>query len=384
VPDIAAAAQNIGGKLVRRVARFHTPFVRQARRVSRMREQAVEVAGEIRVLRDIAHAARGREPIVVGPWLSEVGYEVLYWIPFLRWFRDRYRLDADRLVVISRGGVAPWYADITDRYLDIFDLMDASTFAARNEARRTGEESGGQKQTASGALDTELLDLARARLGLDRIRACHPSLMYRLFRQFWLANRALDVVTAHTRFTRMSARDAIDLGTLPRRFVAVKFYTGAAIPDTPAHRAVLREIVQRLSSDTPVVLLDTGMSLDEHEDYPFAGIPGVTSLRGFLTAQNNLAVQTQVIAAASAFVGTCGSVAWLAPLLGVPAVAAYVDDRFLLSHLFVARHAYRQAGAAPFLPLDLHGAAELGALDRSLAPLTAASGRSPSQGGAAE
>jgi hypothetical protein len=105
------------------------------------------------------------------------------------------------------------------------------------------------------------------------------------------------------------------------------------------------------------------MALDEHEDYPFAGIPNVTSLRGLLTPQNNLAVQTQVIAAASAFVGTCGSVAWLAPLLGVPAVAAYVEDRFLLSHLFVARHAYRRAGAAPFLPLDLQGAAELGALE---------------------
>jgi hypothetical protein len=363
MPNIRAAAQNIGQKVIRRVARLHKPIVRQARRASRLREQALEAAGEVRVLRDIGQIAKGREPIVIGPWLSEVGYEVLYWIPFLRWFRDRYRLDDDRLVVVSRGGVAPWYADITTRYVEILDLMTPSTFGARNDARRSGDESGGQKQTAAGALDSELVGLARARLGLDAARVCHPSLMYRLFRQFWLGNRALDVVTAHTRFTRMTAPDVIDRERLPRRFVAVKFYTGAAIPDTPAHRALLREIVQRLAHDTPVVLLDTGMALDEHEDYPFAGIPNVTSLRGLLTPQNNLAVQTQVIAAASAFVGTCGSVAWLAPLLGVPAVAAYVEDRFLLSHLFVARHAYRQAGAAPFLPLDLQGAAELGALE---------------------
>ena len=26
------------------------------------------------------------EPILVGPWLGEVGFELLYWIPFLRWF----------------------------------------------------------------------------------------------------------------------------------------------------------------------------------------------------------------------------------------------------------------------------------------------------------
>jgi hypothetical protein len=147
----------------------------------------------------------------------------------------------------------------------------------------------------------------------------------------------------------------------------VKFYTGAAIPDTPAHRASLREIVRRLARDRAVVMLDTGMALDEHEDYVFSGIPNVTSLRGMMTPQNNLAVQTQVLAAATAFVGTCGSVAWLAPLLGVPAVAIYADDRFLLSHLYVARQAYRSAGAAAFLPLDLQGAMELGAVAPDIA-----------------
>ena len=362
---------NLGRKAIRRVARLHKPFVRQARRASRLRDQALEAAGEVRVLRDIGQVASGREPIVVGPWLSEVGYEILYWIPFLRWFSDRYRVDAERLVVVSRGGVAPWYADVAGRYVEILDLMEPSTFGARNEARRSGEESGGQKQTAVGTLDAELLALARARCGLDAVRVCHPSLMYGLFRQFWLANRALDVVTAHTRFTRMSAPEVIERGSLPRRFVAVKFYTGAAIPDSPEHRAMLRAIVQRLAQDSAVVLLDTGMALDEHADYPFAGIPNVSSLRGLLTPQNNLAVQTQVIAAADAFVGTCGSVAWLAPFLGVPTVAAYVEDRFLLSHFFVARHAYRQADAAAFLPLDLHGAAALGALDAVVPQMTA-------------
>jgi hypothetical protein len=369
VADVGAAAWNIGRKVMRRAARLHKPFVRQARRASRLGDQALEAAGELRVLRDIGQVAGGREPIVVGPWLSEVGYEVLYWIPFLRWFRDRYRIDADRLVVMSRGGVAPWYADVSSHYVEILDLMDPATFGARNAARRSGEESGGQKQTAVGALDAELLALGRARLGLDAARVCHPSLMYRLFRQFWLGNRALDVVTAHTRVARTTAPVVVDPDRLPRQFVAVKFYTGAAIPDSAAHRASLRGIVQRLAHDTPVVLLDTGMALDEHEDYPFGGIPNVTSLRGLLTPQNNLAVQTQVIAAASAFVGTCGSVAWLAPLLGIPTVAAYVEDRFLLSHLLVARHAYGQAGAAPFLPLDLHGAAELGALEPRFAPV---------------
>lgn len=370
MPDIAAAGLNLGHKVLRRVTALHKPFVRQSRRAARVREHAADIAAELRVLRDIGKVARAREPIVIGPWLSEVGYEILYWIPFLRWFKDRYELDDDRLIVVSRGGVAPWYAGITSRYVDLLDLMDPAAFHARNEARRTGEESGGQKQSAPGSFDREVLELTRARLGLSGARVCHPSLMYRLFRQFWFGNRAFDIVNAHTRFARVTPAAVTDLTTLPRSYVAVKFYTGAAIPDTAAHRASLREIVRRLARERTVVALDTGMALDEHEDYVFSGIPDVVSLRGLMTPQNNLAVQTQVIAAATAFVGTCGSVAWLGPLLGVPTVAVYAEDRFLLSHLFVARHAYRQAGAASFVPLDLQGAAALGALEPDMASVT--------------
>jgi hypothetical protein len=367
--NVAAAALNIGQKVMRRVTGLHKPVIRQARRAGRLGEQAGEVAAELRVLRDIGRVAAGREPIVIGPWLSEVGYEVLYWIPFLRWFKDRYRLDDERLVVVSRGGVASWYADITSRYVELLEVMAPATLSARNDARRSVEEDGGQKQSGQGALDAEVVELVRARLGMGAVRVCHPSLMYRLFRQFWLANRAFDVVNAHARFTRMTAPQVVDPSRLPRDYVAVKFYTGATIADMPAHRSALREIVRRLARERSVVLLDTGMSLDEHEDYVFSGVENVTSLRGLLTPQNNLAVQTQVIAGASSFVGTCGSVAWLAPLVGVPAVAVYADDRFLLSHLFVARQAYRYAGGAPFLPLDLQGAAALGALNPALEPV---------------
>ena len=70
-------------------------------------------------------------------------------------------------------------------------------------------------------------------------------------------------------------------------------------------------------------------------------------------------MQTAVIAGAQAFIGTCGSLAWLAPMLGVDTVAVYADERFLLSHIFFATHVYRQAGAARFDTLDLRAAMQL-------------------------
>jgi hypothetical protein len=110
------------------------------------------------------------------------------------------------------------------------------------------------------------------------------------------------------------------------------------------------------------VMLDTGMATDEHEDYLFRDMPNVISLRERLVPGTNLGVQTAVIAGAQGFMGTCGSLAWLAPLLGVDTLAVYSEERFLVSHIFFAAQAYRQIGAARFDTLDLRAVMELNLL----------------------
>src|SRR5262245_49902659 len=86
--------------------------------------------------RRIATLAAGTTPIVVGPWLAEVGYEVLYWIPFLRWFQDTYGVSRDRLIVVSRGGMEAAYGSLAGAYVDLFDLIAPEALAARNAERR--------------------------------------------------------------------------------------------------------------------------------------------------------------------------------------------------------------------------------------------------------
>ncbi len=182
--------------------------------------------------------------------------------------------------------------------------------------------------------------------------------MYRLFNQFWFGNRALDLVASHTRYQPLTLARRGDLG-LPDRYIAAKFYTGAALPATEDSRHALREIARTMGTHTPVVMLDTGMTTDEHEDYLFRDIPNVMSLANRMEPRTNLGLQTSVIAGARAFVGTCGGLAWLAPMLGVDTVGVYADDRFLLSHVFFARQMYRQMGAARFETLDLRAAMQL-------------------------
>ncbi|MBI2828979.1 MAG: hypothetical protein HYX77_06895 [Acidobacteria bacterium] len=331
--------------------RFHRAATRARKHTARFREHAVEPwLEQRRVERQLAALARGREPILVGPWLSEVGYEVLYWRPFLTWMVDRYGISPDRLVAVSRGGVGHWYRGIAGRYVELLDLVGAEEFAARNVARRAG---GDQKQLSPGEFDADIVERIAARhLNGRPPRLCHPSLMFRLFRRFWFGDRSLDFFLQHMRFERMVS-PAGDLQGLPPRFAAVKFYTGPAIPDTPDRRRVLRELVSRVADEMLVVVLDTGLSLDDHRDFLFEGTPNVIRLRERLTPATNLAAQTRVIAGASLFLGTCGGLAWLAPMLGTPTIGVYADDRFLVPHLFAAKHAYRLMDAALFTTIDL-------------------------------
>ena len=359
--DPLAVARNLASKAWRRAAAVPKRGVRLARRAGRLREQAGAFQAEWRIERDIAAVARGRQPIIAGPWLSEVGFEVLYWIPFLRWFEDRYRVDRERVIVVSRGGVAEWYRDVAAGYVEIFDHVDPDTFSRRNAERREDNESGGQKQTVPGALDSDLIAVARSATGSEDATVCHPSLMYRLFNQFWFGNRALDLVVSHTRYVPLTVKAPVDLG-LPERYIAAKFYTGVALPDTSESRGALRELVGMATMRMPVVLLDTGMTTDEHEEYLFRDMPNVVSLRERLVPSTNLGVQTTVIAGAEGFIGTCGGLAWLAPLLGVDTLAVYSEERFLVAHIFFAGQAYRQIGAARFDTLDLRAVTELNLL----------------------
>ena len=73
---------------------------------------------------------RSGRPIILGPWLSETGFELLYWIPFLAWAKAYGNFDPERLVVVSRGGAASWYRHITPHYEEIFSFFTPDEFRA--------------------------------------------------------------------------------------------------------------------------------------------------------------------------------------------------------------------------------------------------------------
>ncbi len=370
------AARNLGLKAVRRLQAAPKPLVRLMRRRARAEEHRGFREDAESIDREIVRLAAGRDPIIVGPWLAEVGYEVLYWIPFLRWFQDAFGITRDRLVVVSRGGMEAAYRDLAASYVDIFDVMTPTQLAARNAERRSSGEGGGQKQSAASSLDDELLAAARSRLGLSSAAVCHPSLMFRLFRNVWHGNLPFDLLWRRTRYV-VSGRDsgaaALPAG-LPQEFIAAKIYTGPALSSSETTRAVVRTLVTHAASIAPVILLDADVGIDEHRDFDLSGIPGVMSASPWMNARTNLDVQLALISRSRFLLSACGGLAWHAPFLGVPTVALYDSDHLLAPHLFVARQAGARVGAADFTALDLRG---LGRLGVSGVPLTGMPGRQP-------
>jgi hypothetical protein len=306
--------------------------------------------------------SRGR-PIVAGPWLSEVGFEALYWVPFLRWVKTAFHLDPERVVAVSRGGVGSWYAGVAQRYVEIWDLLDPADFARKNAAR------GVTKHYERSPLDEEILAGVARHIGTADFDVVHPSLMYRLFTLYWSGQRAMGFVDAHARFEPVAAPTLIDPVLLPSEYVAVKFYAARSLPDTPAVREWMRRAVAALAEQAPVVLLDTGLVLeDDHADFDLGMRGRVISAKPWMTPRDNLGIQTQIVAGARAFVGTCGSIAWLAPQLGVDTSALFIDPKWLHAHLPVAMRAYHRMGAGRFSVADLRAVDPLGALAVSPTP----------------
>lgn len=297
------------------------------------------------VLRELRRLARGSRPIIAGPWLGEVGFEILYWIPFLRWAESAVGLDSARIVALSRGGPSAWYADVAGRYADAFDVITIDEFRAGNTARQ--QESGEQKQLRPTAFDAEVLARTRAALDLAGDNVLHPSWMYRLMQPYWWKHKTIAWVDRHASFLPIQTAGLSDpLALAQQSYIAVKFYFNDCFPATPETRTFVSQTLRALSEIAPVVSLSTGLDLDDHEGTSSDAGASARTIDPFVGARDNLAVQTAVVARARAFVGTYGGFSYLAPFCGVPALGVYDDEQgFDRLHLDVARRAFQNIGS---------------------------------------
>ena len=301
-------------------------------------------------------------PIVAGPWLSEVGYELLYWIPFLGWAVERRPELRERLIVLSRGGAAHWYRQVAERYVDVFDHVDRETYLDALE-RAAAASNGKQKQRGLGEFEQRLLERVAGSLGLEQVAQLPPALMYGLYRQVFKED-AVQRMGAISRYRRLEAPEPGPLaGLLPDDYVAVRFYYNYSFPDTEENRRFVAATLRSLVRRTRVVLLNTGLRLDDHRDFDASDADRLVRLDEAMTARNNLELQGAAIGRARAFYGTYGGLSYLPPFYGVPSVCFYSrPERFNQCHLELANRVYRQGGWGSFLALHVDQAPLVGML----------------------
>ena len=319
-------------------------FSEALERARMLDEQGVD---DRRFARRMEELLRDGRPVIIGPWTGEVGFELIYWVPFVRWAVATYCLPPERLLVVSRGGTAAWYGGIAARYADAFDFFSPDEFRAATEAAR--------KQRRVGAFDAELAKRVVSAHRLGRTDLLHPGMMYRLFMPFWKEMASIARVDKHAAYARLEPVDDPALRGLPAEYVAARFYFSECFPDTAANREFVASALDSISQQTPVVLLNTPFAVDDHHDFESRG-GRVLTVGAHMTPSRNLAVQTAIIARARAFVGTYGGYSYLAPFYGVSSLAFYAARSFKAQHLQVAQRIFTRLGGASVTALDVAAA----------------------------
>ena len=337
VRDVQRRVDEVGTSLTQQDRGFSTAL----ERARQLDEQGID---DRRFARRVEQFLRHDRTIIVGPWTGEVGFELLYWVPFVRWVATTYGLPPERLFVISRSGTAAWYGGLASRYADVFTYFTPDEFRVATKDAK--------KQRRVGGFDAQVMARVVAAHQLEGAALLHPGMMYRLFAPFWKELATATRVEAYSRQARIGAVAAPPPDGLPAEYVAARFYFSDCFPDTLANRAFVTSTLEAIGRQTPVVLLNTPFAVDDHRDLAPAGQPLIT-IGNHMAPDTNLAVQTAVMTGARAFVGTYGGYAYLAPYCGVPSLAFYSEPTFKSHHLFLAQRVFEQLGEARLVAVDV-------------------------------
>lgn len=336
-------------ELHRRLEDVHVSLAQQDRAFSDALERArlldEQGVDDRRLARRVEHFLRHDRPVIIGPWTGEVGFELLYWVPFVRRMVAAYGIPPERLIVVSRGGVARWYGALATGYHDVFSFFSPDEFRAATEVKK--------KQRLVGAFDAEVVKRVVAERTLGQTDLLHPGMMYRLFMPVWKDLATLSRVDKYATYDTIGAADVVVPQELPASYVAARFYFSDCFPDTRENRAFVVSTINTISRHSPVVLLNTPFAVDDHRDFDAAGDRVFSIGAQHLAPEQNLAVQTAVVAHARAFVGTYGGYSYLAPFCGVPSLAFYSQRTFKVQHLNVAQRAFEQLGGPTLVAIDV-------------------------------
>lgn len=321
------------------------------------------LANEMSAEAAIIRAAQGEGPVVCGPWTGDPDLELLYWIPFLRWCRRRYKIDKERLVCVSGGDCAAWYEGL-GTYLDLSELFEPEAQRALERDRRLELQRRGKKFGATDA-DRQIFRRLDRRLAFRGFGVLSPWVMHLLFERYWAGEAGPLFLAEHARHQPLKIKEkrARQLfPDLPQRYLAMSFEDAANFPDGPETRRIAGQLVRDAAQAVEVVVLVS----EGRGGAPRSEIGEARGVRWIeLDPIRAQGAGSAVVAAAAGFVGAQNWLAYVAGLQGKPAICVQAEpDARQMVHRATA------AAACPFAPVVLE-AGQADALAGVLASIAA-------------
>ena len=290
---------------------------------------------ESAVEREVDALAALQRPIAVGPCLSEMPWEVMFWLPFVKWAERR--LGETATLAVSRSAPSSWYAGLAHSFVDVADLMSAEEYRQRDEERQ--RETGSLKQSRISKFERDLIRRAAEHVGIPTPEILHPSILVNVSQEVWHGHAAIRAMTSRAVYERLPPI-VEDVPGLPPEYVVACFPFKKQFPGTAAVRSLVSELVRLVSQRMPVVILDQlGWGSFAVED----GGRGLHIIKPEEDARRAAWIRASVIGRAQAVMGTLNSAITLAPFLGVPSVSlcAPNNDRLDL-YTYVMQQAAEQ------------------------------------------
>ena len=289
------------------------------------------------VVHHVTQAWSNDGPIIVGPCISDVGLELLYWRPFVSWIYSRFGTPSQPVIAVSRGRVDEWYMGMVSNYVDVCDVMSFGAFEERNQERI--QQTGSWKQKQMSSFDGELLDLVARRIDASDYAVVHPSLLFNACSRVWDGSLPSSWLIEHSRYERLIPPLPTEPSTGETQsepYVALGFRFSSSFGDTGSNRELMNRVLVELSGRIAVKLVDSVWSIPEAASASRLNDTQVVPPPGHTERQ--LREKAGIVAGAQAYIGTFGSISFLAPFYNVPTLLVFEEEgKLFLHHVRVLR-----------------------------------------------
>lgn len=261
------------------------------------------------------------KPVIAGPYISDIGIEILYWIPFLRWLIKNYNLSKNRLITISRCGTDIWYNELNGKHIDICDFLEEKEFFFMINQRIVN----GIKQFTITEIEKDILNKITEKIKVDDYYLVHPSLMFNVFLPIWKQKLPADFIKNYTIYKHFPfLKEQFQIDRVPKDYIAVNFSFCPQFPNNSQNRFFLENLLAELCKEYKIINLNTGIQIDRHIDFDFES-DKIINIKNLVNYKNLLKVQTDIISNARLFIGTHSGISFLAPLIGVKTLNIYSE-----------------------------------------------------------